>query len=213
VQSNKFAIGARLVLYSGGTMQTRMMHCGINYLGQNSHTIQFGTGSDLVIDSLKIYWPLGSTDVFYNLGVDQTFNITENQCLNHSYVDGNTAMNKYIGTNGDLMQASNWSRGHIPNIREDVLVQNTTTTPVNLTNNEELSMRSIEIKGPITFTNNGTLTINKSSTYSILIQAGATFINNKIGNVAGQININNPCEKAIIVHGNMQNMGVINLVD
>jgi hypothetical protein len=213
VQSNKFAIGARLVLYSGGTKQTRMIHCGINYMGQNSHTVQFGTGSDLVIDSLKIYWPFGSTDVFYNLGVDQTFFITENQCLNHSYVGGNTAVNKYIGTNGNLMQASNWSRGHIPNIREDVLIQNTTTTPINLTNSGVLSMRSIEIKGPIIFTNNDSMTLSNSFTHAILVQVGATFINNKIGTVTGQININNPCEKAIIVHGNMQNKGVINLVD
>jgi hypothetical protein len=41
--------------------------CGENYLGQNTNRVTFGLGSSLAVDSLKILWPSGYQDMYYDL--------------------------------------------------------------------------------------------------------------------------------------------------
>ena len=75
--SNKDAYGARLVLYSGDLVLTRAKFSTEGYLSQNSDNIFFGLGENNSIDSLIIYWPSGTKDILYDLGVNEIISINE----------------------------------------------------------------------------------------------------------------------------------------
>lgn len=84
VISNRDAIGSFIYCYAGNTGQMRYMACGENYLGQDSQRKIFGLGQQTVVDSLVIKWLSGHVDRFYNLSVNQTFQVTEGQSLSNN---------------------------------------------------------------------------------------------------------------------------------
>lgn len=204
--SNSFGIGSRIEIYDGDSLQTRYMHCGINYLGQNSLKEHVGMGYNSIIDSIIIKWPSGTLDKHYNLGVDQNFLFEEGKCLNHTYTGVNTAFNKYIGTNGNLFLNSNWSRGHVPKTNEDALIKKENAGILSLTNSGTLSVRSLTLEGIVNLTNNGTINILKGQGYTLSISNTSILTNNN------RINITNPCGKAIILSGNLQDIGPSNVL-
>lgn len=203
VQSNRMGIGSLITLYTGGTAQYRQTHCAVNYLSQNSLWEHFGASTSNVIDSLIVKWPSGTINKHYNLGLNQRFNIQEGKCLDHEYTGANTAANKYIGTNGNLLQASNWSAGHVPTVGEDVVFENTTPSPVVLTLNtgQTLNCRSLAISGNLTVNNFGTFNIIKSYGPGLLLGQGSTFMND------GNMFFDHPCGKAMILNGIFQEKG------
>ena len=77
VVSNRDAIGARINIYAGGTHQTRYIHCGIGFLGQNSLTEIVGLGTSNSIDSIVTLWPSGHIDRLYNKEARQVIFLTE----------------------------------------------------------------------------------------------------------------------------------------
>ena len=118
LSSNKDAYGARLVLYSGDLVLTRAKFSTEGYLSQNSDNIFFGLGENNSIDSLFIYWPSGTKDRLYDLGVNEIISINEGSTSEKpiiysnklSLCDGETMFletgfyEKYLWSNGDTTQ-------------------------------------------------------------------------------------------------------------
>ena len=67
VISNSQGVGAIIHSWVNELVQTNMIHCGENYLGQNSNRILIGLGQNQQIDSLNVLWPSGVTDTFFGL--------------------------------------------------------------------------------------------------------------------------------------------------
>ena len=78
-QSNRDALGARVVAVVGGRRQERRVRTGGSYLSQSEKTITFGLGPATVIDTLRIYWPAGGEDIFQQVAVDQEVRLVEGQ--------------------------------------------------------------------------------------------------------------------------------------
>jgi hypothetical protein len=76
-QSNKDGIGARIELSANNILQYRQSHNGEGYMSQNSQTMIFGLHTSNLVDYLKINWPSGIEDIFYNIDINQTLNIVE----------------------------------------------------------------------------------------------------------------------------------------
>lgn len=77
VKSNSQAIGARLKLIAGESIQIRQAGSQGSYFSQNSLIQHFGLGNLFRIDSLEIIWPSGTKQVFENLAPNQLIKITE----------------------------------------------------------------------------------------------------------------------------------------
>ncbi|MBN2088008.1 VCBS repeat-containing protein, partial [candidate division KSB1 bacterium] len=76
-QSNSFGIGARLRVVTGNMTQIRDVICETGSGLQTSLPVEFGLGQYSKIDTLKIRWPSGITDILTNVQVDQIITIKE----------------------------------------------------------------------------------------------------------------------------------------
>ncbi|NOZ08885.1 MAG: hypothetical protein GXO91_08450 [FCB group bacterium] len=73
---NRYALGVRLVLWSGGEQQADFIQSGNGFLSQNSFTKHFGLGESSAVDSVIVYWPGGST-CYEGLPVNREITLTE----------------------------------------------------------------------------------------------------------------------------------------
>lgn len=80
-QSNRSAIGARVLLESGNLQLYDELIAGSGFAGQNSLYFHFGLGENRTIDRLTILWPSGVEEVFTDLPADQTLSFVENAGL------------------------------------------------------------------------------------------------------------------------------------
>ncbi len=78
-KSNRDAIGARVTIFSGGTMQTRMVRSGSSYLSQSELPVTFGLGKRDTIDRMVIDWPSGRSEEFKGLATGKTYQVTESK--------------------------------------------------------------------------------------------------------------------------------------
>jgi hypothetical protein len=68
---NVSAIGARVRVVASGVSQIREVSGGSGLCSQNSLTVEFGLGFNMLVDTLEIQWPSGkSVDTYTNLPVD-----------------------------------------------------------------------------------------------------------------------------------------------
>lgn len=82
VQSNRNAVGAKVVLYSALGKQVREVRAGESYGIMNSMQIHFGMGQTAAVDSVVIYWPSGTVDVLTQpLGLNQYIAVQEGGCI------------------------------------------------------------------------------------------------------------------------------------
>ncbi len=80
VVSNPDAIGARIMIYDQAWgVQTREVRSGESYGIMNSLTQHFGLGTETVIDSVVIRWPMGLEEKMINVAANQTLQLTEGQ--------------------------------------------------------------------------------------------------------------------------------------
>lgn len=80
VQSNRPAIGAKMRMVAGGSVQVRQLGAQSSYCSQNSLIAHFGLGKTVSrIDTLEITWPLGMKQLFQDLPINQTVIITEGE--------------------------------------------------------------------------------------------------------------------------------------
>ena len=76
-QSNRSAIGARLLLRSGPLQQVREIKAGSSYASQNDTRVHFGLGGADQIDELEIRWPSGRVEKRRSLKADQILTVEE----------------------------------------------------------------------------------------------------------------------------------------
>jgi hypothetical protein len=81
VQSNRNAVGAKILLYSALGTQVREVRAGESYGIMNSMQIHFGLGQLTTIDSVKIYWPSDSVDILFQPDVNQYLTVQEGGCI------------------------------------------------------------------------------------------------------------------------------------
>jgi ASPIC and UnbV/FG-GAP-like repeat len=77
-RSNRDAVGARIILHTGGQMQAREVVLGDGYGSQNSLRQHFGLDQHRVAGKLVVRWPTsGIVQVFENVAANQIVEITE----------------------------------------------------------------------------------------------------------------------------------------
>jgi len=82
-------LGARAFIYGsfgGSNVQTREVRASESYGTMNSFQLHFGLGSLTTVDSVRINWPSGATDLLINQTADQFINIVEGSTCNISGV-------------------------------------------------------------------------------------------------------------------------------
>lgn len=82
VVSNRDGVGALIKVFTGEMTQTRSTHCGLGFLGQNTHDAMFGLQDQLVMDSIQISWPSGHLDRLYGVMANQRIEILEGSTTN-----------------------------------------------------------------------------------------------------------------------------------
>jgi hypothetical protein len=68
---NRFAVGARVTVWSGGRPQVREVRCGSSYCSQDSLTLLFGLGADSRADGIEVRWPGGVTEAWSHVSGDR----------------------------------------------------------------------------------------------------------------------------------------------
>lgn len=96
-QSNRAAIGSRIVIeYGGGEMQSDLIMAGTGFAGANSLKIHFGLAEYEQIDKVTIHWASGQVEEFFDLSVNQIHAIREvNEPMIHASVVQDSIVEKY----------------------------------------------------------------------------------------------------------------------
>jgi enediyne biosynthesis protein E4 len=68
--------GVRLILMTGNEIQVRQSGSQGSYLSQHSLTVHFGLGDHESVDTLKVIWPDGKTDIYTRLQSNSTLEIS-----------------------------------------------------------------------------------------------------------------------------------------
>lgn len=74
---NRDAVGANLVLRTGGRLQVRLVSAGGSYLGQRDRRQLFGLGPSTAIEELRIRRPDGEETVRKDLAADRYHRIRQ----------------------------------------------------------------------------------------------------------------------------------------
>lgn len=82
VNSNRSAIGSRVTVKTGLLSQIREVEGGSGGKGQNSLTLEFGLGTEIVIDSVIVRWTSGLVQGFANVAPNTIYTVIEGQPLN-----------------------------------------------------------------------------------------------------------------------------------
>ncbi|MBI1355633.1 MAG: CRTAC1 family protein [Acidobacteria bacterium] len=77
VQSNRDAIGARVVVESGGSRQSQRVHTGSSYLSQSELPLTFGMDRAERADRVVVEWPSGRVEEFARLPAGRRHRLVE----------------------------------------------------------------------------------------------------------------------------------------
>ncbi|HUF29066.1 MAG TPA: CRTAC1 family protein [Gemmatimonadaceae bacterium] len=75
--SNRSAIGAEVVVESGGLTLRKVVDGGLGFASQNDRRVHFGLGERDRVDRVEIYWPSGRVQVLANPLVDEMHSVIE----------------------------------------------------------------------------------------------------------------------------------------
>src|SRR5690606_1810563 len=78
-ESNRDAIGARLVGKAAQRVMDRRVRTGSSYLSQSEKAVVFGVGETERLDSRRVYWPSGRIDHFADVPAGQEILIIEGE--------------------------------------------------------------------------------------------------------------------------------------
>jgi len=76
-ESNRFGIGARVVVTIGGAMQVREMGASQSHMSNSVVPVHFGLGSAETVDAIEVRWPSGKTQRLENVPVNQQLELVE----------------------------------------------------------------------------------------------------------------------------------------
>jgi hypothetical protein len=76
-QSNRLAIGTRLITRIGSSLQIREIKAGSSYGSQNDLRAHFGLGTAKAVDELEIRWPSGKVERHHRVNSDQLLTVKE----------------------------------------------------------------------------------------------------------------------------------------
>ena len=76
-ESNRFGIGARVVITVGGAKQIREMGASQSHMSNSVVPVHFGLGDADVVDAIEVRWPSGRTQRLENVPVNQELTIEE----------------------------------------------------------------------------------------------------------------------------------------
>lgn len=79
--NNRSGIGAVLRVYYAGKQRFYEHQPARGYLSTNDFRAHFGVGSATQIDSLRVLWPDGKTQILTNVGVDKTITVSYKDAL------------------------------------------------------------------------------------------------------------------------------------
>ena len=77
MKSNRDAIGATVIIYSGGLTQFRMVKGGSSYLSQSELPVTFGLEKHDHIERAVLHWPSGQIEEYKNLSAGRSYVCTE----------------------------------------------------------------------------------------------------------------------------------------
>jgi hypothetical protein len=158
--SNRDGIGSRIESWSGGTYFHQYTFAGESYLGQYSQHIIIPLGSANVIDTLKIHWLSGWTDVFYGIEANSNLYIVEGSSLTNAQlnpVSQTQICNSdtiIISVNG-IWQSVEWNNGYTS---EELIVTETGEYYADVTNEYNQVFRTDTIS----------IVISESPTYEVV---------------------------------------------
>ena len=75
--SNRFGIGARIHVTSGGVTYSKQSVLSSSYLSSNSLVSHFGLGDAAVIDSVSVTWPGGDTTELKDIEPNQRITVKQ----------------------------------------------------------------------------------------------------------------------------------------
>lgn len=79
-ESNADAVGSKIEMWAGETdYWYRETYCGEGYLAQNSKWEHFGMAEHATVDSIRVSWPLGTVETWYNLPTNASLEFTEGE--------------------------------------------------------------------------------------------------------------------------------------
>jgi hypothetical protein len=78
-ESNRAAIGARVVVTTAKMTQIDEVRGGGSYNSTNDTRLHFGLGTDAIMKKVQVRWPSGLNQQFVELSADAIYEITEGQ--------------------------------------------------------------------------------------------------------------------------------------
>jgi len=79
--NNHFSIGAIIKIRIGEAWQSRLIHAGTSFYGQEPAEAFFGIGSTEMVDELKVIWPGGAISTWQNVPVNQVLTVTDEDLI------------------------------------------------------------------------------------------------------------------------------------
>ena len=76
-ESNRFGIGAKVRVTSGGRTQLREINPYGSYLSTSDVRLYFGLGSETLVTRIEIEWPSGKKQTLEDVAADQVLMIDE----------------------------------------------------------------------------------------------------------------------------------------
>lgn len=80
-ESERDAIGARVVAHFGGRTVTQIVQSGDGYMAKNESILCFGLGKQQKVEKLEVRWPNGKTQTFDQLTADHRFQLTQGSSM------------------------------------------------------------------------------------------------------------------------------------
>ena len=80
---NKFGIGAKLNVYFGGQVAFKEVNPTRGFQSSVDNDLLIGLGNNSLVDSIRIIWPLGKTEIIKSVKANQVIELSEKNAENH----------------------------------------------------------------------------------------------------------------------------------
>jgi hypothetical protein len=94
IQSNRSAVGARIITISDDLRQMREIYVGSGY-SSPPLDVHFGFGQRTIVDSLLIKWPSGIIDKYFDVSVNQMLSIVEGSSSSEVKTKKNNVISRF----------------------------------------------------------------------------------------------------------------------